>query len=94
MAKKKRFDPASVPIYFLEDPEGNGLTEKQTIAVWQHGVDTGMVWGLQGFYGRTAADLLEQGLIKYPKKKTHDYYGNPIPTRSEVRKRRKLQETS
>lgn len=86
MAKKKRFDPASVPIYALEDPESFGLTEKQTIAVWQHGVDTGMVWGLQGFYGRTAHDMLNAGILKYPKKRTHDYYGNPIPTRAEAKK--------
>ena len=94
MAKKKRFDPASVPIYALEDPESFGLTEKQVLAVWQHGVDTGQIWHLQGWYGRTASDLLNQGLIKFPKRRTHDYYGNPIPTRSEVKKRRKLQETS
>lgn len=86
--KKKRFDPASVPIYALEDPESYGLTEKQTLAVWQHGVDTGVVWHLQGFYGRTASDLLERGLIKFPKKRSYDYYGNPIPTRDEVKKKK------
>jgi hypothetical protein len=91
MAKKK-FDPKSVPIYALEDPEGYGLTEEQTLAVWQHGVDTGQVWSLQGWYGRNASALLEQGLLHYPKKRTHDYYGNPIPTQSEMKKRRKMKE--
>ena len=27
-------------------------------------VDTGLAWELQGFFGRTCAELLRQGLIK------------------------------
>jgi len=77
-------DVSKMPIYYLEDPEGNGLTEDQTIALWQHGVDTGIVWGLQGWYGRTAHAMLEEGTLKYPEKRTHDYYGNPIPTHEEI----------
>lgn len=36
-------------------------TPEQLIAAWQLLIDTGMVWQLQGFYGRTAAQLIEQG---------------------------------
>lgn len=79
--KKKEF-----PIYALEDPESFGMTEKQVTDLWQHGVDTGIVWHLQGWYGRNAQALLDAGIIKYPKKRTHDYYGNPIPTREEAKK--------
>lgn len=34
------------------------------LEAWQKLVDTGLVWQLQGWYGRTAEQLIEQGLIK------------------------------
>ena len=61
--------------------ESGEMSEAEMIKMFQAMVNTGQVWGLQGSYGRTAHSLLEAGLIKYPKKKTTDYYGNPIPTR-------------
>lgn len=63
------------------DVEGDDITPEQELQIWQHLVDTGQAWRLQGWYGRTAQALLDAGKIKYPKKKTTDYYGNPIPTR-------------
>lgn len=38
-------------------------SEEQVIEAWQHLVDTGACWTLQGRFGRTARDLLEQGVI-------------------------------
>jgi len=78
-------DVSKVPIYKLEEAEDSGLTPKQFQALWQYGVDTGIVWKLQGWYGRNASALLESGYIKYPKNRTYDYYGNPIPTQKEIK---------
>jgi hypothetical protein len=36
-------------------------TPDETIAAWQFLIDTGVVWQLQGFYGRTAHDLIRDG---------------------------------
>jgi hypothetical protein len=76
-------DMSKVPIYYLEGDYG--LTEKQEIALWQYGVDTGQVWHLQGWYGRNAQDMINAGVLKYPKKRTTDDYGNKIPTEKEAK---------
>ena len=80
-------DVSKLPIYYLEDPEGNKLTSAQTIALWQYGVDTGQVWHLQGWYGRNAQAMIDEGILTYAKQRTHDYYGNPIPTHEEAKEK-------
>ena len=36
--------------------------EDQVLAAWQHLIDTGLAWRLQGSFGRMANHLIEQGL--------------------------------
>lgn len=39
-------------------------SEEQVLEAWQHLVDTGLAYTLQGWFGRTAQTLIDQGLIK------------------------------
>lgn len=36
-------------------------SSEQMIEAWQHLIDTGLAWSLQGFFGRTATALIEAG---------------------------------
>ena len=42
-------------------------SEKEVIEAWQYLVDTGLAWQLQGWFGRTAQTLIENGIIKREK---------------------------
>ncbi len=44
--------------------EGEGATEEEQIKAWQHLIDTGMCWTLQGWFGRTAKDLIDSGICQ------------------------------
>lgn len=39
-------------------------SEERQIEAWQLLVDSGIVWQLQGWFGRTASALIEQGIIE------------------------------
>lgn len=42
--------------------ESGELEHEDILQLFQHLIDTGMAWILQGHYGRTAANLIENGL--------------------------------
>ena len=46
--------------------EEGQFTEDEEIALFQHLIDTGTCWQLQGHYQRVGATLIEAGLIKPP----------------------------
>jgi hypothetical protein len=41
-------------------------SEEQVLEAWQYLVDSGIVWQLQGWFGRTANELIERGFISAP----------------------------
>lgn len=43
--------------------ENGELDEDETVELFQQLVNSGLVWQLQGSYGRTAMDLINAGLI-------------------------------
>lgn len=46
---------------FIMAYEDGGLDDDAIIEGFQHLIDTGMAWTLQGSYGRAAAQLIELG---------------------------------
>ena len=57
----KKYEAVGLAEGFIEG------TEEEVINAWQYLLDTGLCWQLQGFFGRTANSLIEQGIIKEKK---------------------------
>ena len=57
--ENKPYDQTSAIIAYEE----GSLDEDEVIELFQNLVNTGLAWRLQGSYGRTAAALIEQGVI-------------------------------
>ena len=57
--KKKQYDEVGAVIAY----ESGELNDDQTIELFQHLVDNGHAWSLQGSYGRTAKALIEAGYV-------------------------------
>jgi hypothetical protein len=53
----------------VEDPPGETPEEQEAAyyAAWQELIDKGLVWTLQGWFGRTAMHLIELGVCSQVK---------------------------
>ena len=40
--------------------------QEDVLQAWQHLIDTGQCWQLQGWFGRTATYLIQEGRCKLP----------------------------
>ena len=58
MTKREKFNLVD----FIIDYEAGLLSSEEIVKGFQHMIDTGIVWHLQGSYGRTAAYLIDAGL--------------------------------
>lgn len=62
-----QYDAVGIAEGFVENPgETPEEQEAYALTAWQHLIDTGLAWSLQGWFGRTAARLIEQGLCTPP----------------------------
>ena len=55
------FDAVGIAEGFIEAD-----SEDQVIEAWQLLIDTGLTWKLQGWFGRTASQLIGQGICREP----------------------------
>jgi len=60
-------------------------TEQEVIETYQHLIDTGDAWRLEGHVGRTAMGLIEAGQCVLGEEGHRDYWGNYVPSRHEVK---------
>ena len=51
-------------VSIIEGFSGEDHTEEEILQAWQALIDSGLVWRLQGFYGRTAQYLLDNGICE------------------------------
>ena len=52
----------------VEGFDGIEHDEDTIISAWQYLIDTGLAWSLQGWYGRPAANLIDNGICSAPVK--------------------------
>ncbi len=60
-------------------------TLQEEIETMQELINSGMAWKLEGSTGRRAMELITSGHCILGEQGHHDYYGNYVPSRTEVK---------
>ena len=50
----------------VEGFDGIEHNQDTIISAWQYLINTGLAWSLQGWYGRTAQALIDEGICEGP----------------------------
>ena len=58
------FTAVSIAEGFADD----NYSAEERIAAWQHLIDTGLAWRLQGWFGRTASAMIDEGVCSSPQR--------------------------
>ena len=70
-------------VYAIESGEGINEEQKYYLAL-QRAINSG-AWGLQGSYGRSMMHAIEGGYCLLGEARARDYWGNAIPSRTDVK---------
>lgn len=64
--------------------ENGGQPQLEHFQAMQRQINSGLVWRLQGSFGRAAMDAIESGLVMLGQEGHRDYWGNYVPSRFQV----------
>lgn len=59
-------------------------TQEEQIECYQRLINNGQAWRLEGHVGRTAMGLIESGRCVLGEQAHRDFYGNYVPSRTQV----------
>ena len=65
--------------------EGEADSEQEYYESLQRAINSLSAWSLQGSYGRAMMEAIESGHCLLGREHTRDYWGNRIPSRTEVK---------
>lgn len=65
--------------------ENGELSHDELVEQFQQAINSGLAWRLQGSYGRTAMQMIEEGYCILGEERHTDYYGNVVPSRYDVK---------
>lgn len=65
--------------------EGEAESMEEYYTSIQRAINSGSAWSLQGSYGRAMMDAIAFGKCLLGPEPAHDYWGNRIPSRTEVK---------
>lgn len=64
---------------------GESATEIDYYLSIQRAINSGSAWSFQGSYGRAMMEAIESGYCMLGRSDARDYWGNHIPSRSQVK---------